>query len=89
MPPPTSATHPTAPWPTHRSYASKAQASAIAGTETVLYQDPVGGKFHAATIGAHSKTSLTLSVPGMTPSSVVFDLTGDASVDIPLVIGLP
>jgi hypothetical protein len=89
MPPPSSATHPTIPWPTHRSYASKAQAGAVTGTETFLWQDPIGGKFRQATVGAHSKTSLTLNVPGATPSTIVFDLTGDASVDIPIVIGNP
>lgn len=84
MPPPTSGTAPTIGWP-QPSLMNKAQASVLAGTETILWLDTTGGQVHAATIGAHSATSLTITAAAAPGGTQTYALTGDVTAQIPIV----
>jgi hypothetical protein len=50
--------------------------------------EPYGVKAHIASITAHSATSLTVNA-GAKGGTIVYDLTGDGTAEIPVTVILP
>jgi len=84
MPPPSSTAPPTIGWP-QPALMSKNQATVLTGTESIAWVDTTGGQIHAATIGAHSATSLTITATAAPGGTQTYPLGGDGTAQLPIV----